>query len=185
MKIYTRTGDGGETGLFGGRRVPKDDLRVEAYGTIDELNACIGWAASLCGGLTILEDLRSIQSVLMDAGSDLATPPDAAEAVRSKSASVAPEAPVKLEALIDRLEAELDPLTHFLLPGGCPEAAALHVCRTVCRRAERRVVALGRETHMNPAVLVFLNRLSDALFVMARWVNARRGAEETPWRGTR
>jgi cob(I)alamin adenosyltransferase len=92
---------------------------------------------------------------------------------------------VKLEALIDRLEAELDPLTHFLLPGGCPEAAALHVCRTVCRRAERRVVALGRETHMNPAVLVFLNRLSDALFVMARWVNARRGAEETPWRGTR
>jgi cob(I)alamin adenosyltransferase len=182
VKIYTRSGDGGATGLFGGQRVAKTHPRVEAYGAVDELNACLGLVAAVCAPDD--DDLRGrlarVQSRLFDIGSDLATPP--ASRAGSWIARAQPEWATELEADIDRMEAELPPLTSFILPGGNSTAAALHFARTVCRRAERRVVG-AREAgeEVSEAVSVYLNRLSDWLFVAARWANARAGVAEVPW----
>lgn len=177
MKIYTKEGDGGETGLYGGQRVWKDALRVETYGTVDECNAALGAA------LTRIEDgeargiVTRIQGELFEVGADLATPLARGEA----AGRVGAEATARLEAEIDRFEAELPPLRHFILPGGSPGGAALHQARAVCRRAERRLVALGQAEPVNPEVARYLNRLSDHLFVLARLVNGRAGAPETIW----
>ncbi len=181
MKIYTKTGDGGETGLFGGRRVRKDDLRVAAYGDVDELNSLLGFAESHVRDLGLTDLVRDLQRDLLTLGSDLASPPDLSPAAAVKAVRIAPDAVTRLEGLIDRYEAENEPLTRFILPGGDPGAAALQVCRTVCRRAERAVVALARAEAVNPSAVPYLNRLSDFLFVLARFVNRRRGITEPQW----
>ena len=184
MKIYTRRGDGGETDLFGGERVAKDALRVEAYGAVDEANAMLGLALAS----TRHDDLRAIgeeiQARLFDLGGYLATP-DASR--REKGDVPEPEAEdvAKLEAHIDALEEGLAPLKSFILPGGVPAAAAFHGARTVCRRAERRCVALHRQESLSAASLRYVNRLSDLLFVMARVENHRAGVADVPWRGPR
>jgi len=182
VKIYTRRGDSGETDLFGGPRVGKDDLRVEAYGAVDELNAVVG----LCAAMTASDDLRSalraIQSALFDLGAYLAAP-DSRRREKGGIEGVAGEDVASLEHHIDTLEAELEPLARFILPGGTPASAALHVARTVCRRAERRVVALHRGTPQSEVALRYVNRLSDLLFVMARVENRRAGAGDVEWVG--
>ncbi len=179
MKIYTRTGDDGTTALFGGGRVPKSHPRIAAYGTIDELNAWLGLARTqLLPEESDLEALlQRLQGMLFEIGADLATPLDSrARTVRIESAHT--EA---IEREIDRLEAQLPPLKTFILPGGTPAAATLHIARTVCRRAERLVVEAAQQEVLNPEVMRFLNRLSDLLFVLARWINHQRGLSETPW----
>ncbi len=191
IKIYTRTGDEGETGLFGGQRVPKDDLRVEAYGTVDELNAALGIAHALRAEPELDALLLTLQHDLFSLGADLATPE---EKDRSKGAvrieRVAASRVDRLETLIDRYEAELPPLTRFILPGGHPLAAALHGARTVCRRAERRCLTLSRslgelseadEEPINTEVIRYLNRLSDLLFVLARAANFRHSVPDILW----
>jgi len=181
MKIYTRTGDAGETGLFGGGRVAKDQLRVRAYGEVDEANAAVGAARALAGpeqgDLGAL--LARVQDQLFTVGAELASPHGAK--ARAAVPAIDPAWTAALEAAIDRMDAELPPLTRFVLPGGTPLAAALHLARCVCRRAEREVVALSREAEVEPAALAYLNRLSDFLFVAARLANRRAGAEETTW----
>jgi len=181
MKIYTKTGDGGETGLFGGRRVKKSDRRVEAYGSVDEVNAHLGWAAALLAHLPLDQEIREIQSDLFDLGTDLATAPGTPAA--SNAARIDETQIRRLEGLIDRWQAEAPPLKNFILPGGAPGAAALHVCRTVCRRAERSTVRLSLAEPVGPHAIVYLNRLSDLLFVLARWVNAREKISEPIWKG--
>ncbi len=181
MKIYTKTGDRGETGLFGGKRVKKSESRVEAYGGVDELSAHLGWAGSLLAHLPLDKEIRAIQADLFNLGASLATDPGGA-AVPS-SAAIGETEVRRLEALIDEREAELQPLKHFILPGGAPGAAALQVCRTVCRRAERAVVRLSLSEPVDPRAIVYLNRLSDLLFVLARWVNAREKISEPIWKG--
>ena len=182
MKIYTRTGDEGETGLFGGPRVRKDAQRVEAYGAVDELNAVLGTAVAALAGTELHAMLLEVQSTLFDLGGELATP-----AVRERAAAgqLAPQVPVesieRLEGWIDQLEEDLEPLTQFILPGGAPAAASLHHARTVCRRAERRAVTLAASEEVSGAALRYLNRLSDFLFVAARSVNAQAGVEEPRW----
>jgi cob(I)alamin adenosyltransferase len=180
MKIYTRTGDAGDTGLFGGQRVAKTHPRVEAYGVVDELNACLGLAVAWCDDADLAARLLHIQARLFDLGSDLATPPE------SKAGAwvgrTQPEWAATLEADIDAMERELAPLTSFILPGGTRTAALLHLGRTVCRRAERRVVgARDAGEDLSEAVSVYLNRLSDWLFVAARLANARAGVPDLPW----
>ncbi|MBP7569380.1 MAG: cob(I)yrinic acid a,c-diamide adenosyltransferase [Acidobacteria bacterium] len=179
MKIYTRTGDAGETALFDGRRVPKSDLRVEAYGDVDELNAVVGLV--LAEGLDedLAAMLRAVQRDLFALGGRLADPAGKIAGRVGKVAIGDPDI-ARLEEWIDALEMELIPLRHFILPGGTRAASLLHVCRTVCRRAERRVVQLGSEA-VEPALLAYLNRLSDFLFVLARAANRRAGVAETEW----
>lgn len=179
-RIYTKTGDEGLTGLGGGQRVPKDSARVETYGTVDELNSQIGvaLATGLCELLTT--ELARIQNELFDLGSDLATP--AESQARHPVPTVEMRHIEKLEHLIDELNEVVGPLANFLLPGGSPGAAQLHVARTVCRRAERLATSLAREERIGPTVLPYLNRLSDALFVMARFENHERGVTEPLWR---
>jgi len=177
MKIYTKEGDEGETGLYGGQRVWKDALRVETYGTVDECNAVLGAALTLIEDAEAREVVTRIQGELFEVGADLATPLARGEA----AGRVGAEATARLEAEIDRFEAELPPLRHFILPGGSPGGAALHQARAVCRRAERRLVALGQAEPVSPEVARYLNRLSDHLFVLARLVNSRAGAPETIW----
>lgn len=184
MKIYTRTGDKGETGLFGGDRVPKTHPRVEAYGDVDELNSAIGLALALGGADApgdLVAALRHIQDRLFDLGADLATPPGTAAG--DWLTRVPPAWSTELEAAIDVLTSTLSPLTAFILPGGTPLAGALHVARTVCRRAERRVLAAANagETIGAP-VVTYLNRLSDYLFVAARYANAQAGTADVAWR---
>lgn len=178
-RIYTKTGDQGVTGLGGGQRVPKDSVRVETYGTVDELNSQIGvaLATGLCERL--MTELAQIQNELFDLGSDLATP--ASSQARHPVPTVAPRHIAKLERLIDELNAIVGPLVNFLLPGGSPGAAQLHVARTVCRRAERCATTLARDESIGPTVLPYLNRLSDALFVMARFENHERDVDEPLW----
>ena len=178
MKIYTRTGDDGTTGLLGKARVPKHDARVEAYGSVDELNALLGVAHAQDGAKVLGELLPGFQSTLFQLGAELATV-DAA--MLAKLSRVSADDVVSLEREIDRLEAELSPLTQFVLPGGAPLAAALHHARTVCRRAERRVTALAAREAVSPHVVHWLNRLADLLFVMARFANARAGVPERTW----
>jgi len=179
VKIYTKTGDAGETGLFGGPRVRKSDARVEAYGEVDELNAALGVVRAQVEDPELDGHLGRIQDQLFCVGAELATPQGAR--ARSAIPAVEPAWTARLEEVIDRLEGELPPLSHFVLPGGSRTAAALHLARCVCRRAERRVVALAAETEVAPAVLAYLNRLSDFLFVAARVANHRARRAETPW----
>ncbi len=178
-KLYTRTGDGGLTRLGAGTEVAKDSLRVRAYGTVDELNSCIGKAIAvrLCERLSA--ELTAIQNQLFDLGGDLATPES--ENPEFDVPRIGTGHVNKLEVLIDELTEVVGPLENFILPGGSPGAAALHVARTVCRRAERRVVSLAREENVGADKVSYLNRLSDALFVMARFENREAGVEEPLW----
>jgi cob(I)alamin adenosyltransferase len=179
VRIYTKTGDGGETSLFDGTRVPKTDLRVAAYGDVDELQAALGVCATHEVGGDVSEMLVTIQRDLFLLGARLADPSHRIAARVTKI--VVDETSVsRLEQWIDRLEATLPPLRHFILSGGSPGGAALHLARTVCRRAERSVLAVGTEA-IEATVLIYLNRLSDLLFVMARAVNHRAGVAETEW----
>jgi cob(I)alamin adenosyltransferase len=182
LRIYTRTGDDGTTGLFGGRRVSKADCRVEAYGSVDELNAQIGLAVTLCPDPDLCGLLLSIQHDLFSIGADLATPPDdSGSHGRATVEPVTGDRAQRLESEIDRLEIELEPLRAFILPGGSALASHLHVCRSVCRRAERRTIALSHADVTNPEIIRYLNRLSDFLFVAARVANARAGVADVPW----
>ena len=178
-KIYTKTGDEGLTGLGGGRRVPKDSARVRAYGTVDELNSAIGVALALGLSERLTSELATIQNELFDLGSDLCWPSD--DERRERIPTVQPKHVTKLEQLIDELNGIVGPLQNFLLPGGSPGAAQLHVARTICRRAERETITLSREETIGELVLPYLNRLSDALFVMARYENHERGVAEPLW----
>ena len=182
MKIYTKRGDAGKTDLFGGERVGKDALRVAAYGDVDELNAVVGVAAASGCDEALADSLQTIQSALFDLGASLATP-DPAHREKAGVAGVNTSDIERLEALIDQLEGGLEPLKTFILPGGTPAAAAFHVARTVCRRAEREVVRLassGGES-VEAASLKYLNRLSDLFFVIARHENARAGVADVAW----
>jgi cob(I)alamin adenosyltransferase len=181
MKIYTRTGDDGTTGLFGGDRVSKDDLRIHAYGTVDELNSVIGLARTYQADPRTAEILDLIQRDLFVLGSDLAAPRDvkSPHSVRVDEGGVA-----KIERLIDELDAQLPALTNFILPGGTSCAAVLHLARNVCRRAERLAVACQAQEDIGPVVIRFLNRLSDLLFVLARRVNREAGVEDVVWKKT-
>jgi cob(I)alamin adenosyltransferase len=179
MKIYTKTGDAGETSLFDNSRVSKADPRVDAYGEVDELNACLGAARAAGVDDDITRVLTTVQRDLFAVGARLADP-SSRIADRVTKAAVTPEQIALLEQTIDRLETELAPLRRFILPGGSSAGALLHLARTVCRRAERRVVSLGADS-VEPGVIIYLNRLSDLLFVMARAVNHRAGIPETEW----
>jgi cob(I)alamin adenosyltransferase len=179
VKIYTKTGDKGETSLFAGGRVRKDSPRVEAYGTVDELNACLGMICAQLPDGEVLECLRHIQIELFDLGADLATPVTAV--TRKDIPRAREEQTLRLEEWIDRYEEELPPLTRFILPSGSLAGATLHFARTVCRRAERQVVALEQTEQVNPELIRYLNRLSDLLFVLARLVNQQGQMPETTW----
>ena len=178
MKIYTRTGDTGETSLFGGARVRKDDARIEAYGTIDELNSFLGIARASWPSSSLDGELHLIQSDLFDIGAHLASPGT------SRFDGPDPARVAALEQAIDAMESELAPLKSFILPGGSLAAAHLHVARTVCRRAERLVVALRDADEATKASLTYLNRLSDFLFVAARFANHKHGVSDVPWTRT-
>lgn len=180
MKIYTKTGDKGETSLIYGHRIPKDSIRVETYGTIDEANSMIGLAVAYLRGVPfrtedLLVQLMAIQRALFDLGRDLATP---VEKVQEKGYHVRTEHVESLEAYIDSFDEEVPPLTRFILPGGHQAAAALQVARTITRRAERVAVSLSKEESVNPEVQRYLNRLSDYLFVAGRAINYRAGVHE-------
>ena len=178
MKIYTRTGDTGETSLFGGTRARKDDARVDAYGEVDELNAWLGFVRASRLDSVLDEVLLALQRDLFALGAQLADPADKL-APRVTKAVIDDDHIVRLEQLIDRLEGELPPLRRFIVAGGTSAGAALHIARTVCRRAERRIVAL--DPPIDPILLRYVNRLSDLLFVLARVVNHRGGVTETEW----
>ena len=181
LRIYTRTGDEGTTGLFGGGRVDKHHPRVEAYGDVDELNAALGLARAAESMSRIDEVLVPVQRDLFAIGALLATPDRERMHQQLEKARIDDERIAQLERAIDDGEAELEPLKAFILPGGTPKSAALHVARTVCRRAERRVVHVSRDIPIPPMVIVYLNRLSDLLFVLARVANKRAGAGEVTW----
>jgi cob(I)alamin adenosyltransferase len=179
VKIYTKTGDAGETSLFDNTRVSKADPRVDAYGEVDELNASLGAARAAGMDDDVAASLESIQKDLFAIGARLADPTERI-AGRVTKAAVGDADVERLEQTIDRLDAEVPPLRRFILPGGSPAGSLLHLARTVCRRAERRVIALGPGA-VEPILIVYLNRLSDLLFVMARAVNQRRGMPDVEW----
>ncbi len=179
MKIYTKTGDTGETSLFGGARVPKDHVRVAAYGAVDETNAAIGVVRALAQP-PLDQLLLGVQKDLFAIGAQLADPSQKVAARRAKAA-VTPAHVRRLEKAIDARQELLPPLRSFVLPGGTPTASLLHQARTVCRRAERSVVTLARGGHVDRVIVVYLNRLSDLLFVLARFENHRGGVEEPHW----
>jgi cob(I)alamin adenosyltransferase len=179
MKIYTKTGDDGQTGLFGGERVAKSDARVDAYGSVDETNACLGVARATGLAPDIDATLERIQAELFVLGAELATPASHRERLRLPLLGASEVA--ALEAEIDRLEAGLSPLTSFVLPAGTAGASALHLARTVCRRAERGVVGVHDAAQLRPELVVYLNRLSDLLFVMARHQNHWAGVADVAW----
>lgn len=178
-RVYTRTGDDGTTGLGGGQRVAKDSLRIEAYGTVDELNSVIGAAAATGVNETLAAALATIQNDLFHLGSDLCILEE--DKARMPVPQIEERHVLALESLMDRLSEELSPLENFILPGGTPGAAQLHVARTVCRRAERLLVALARQEKVGLFTVKYVNRLSDALFVMARHENRRRGVPDVLW----
>jgi cob(I)alamin adenosyltransferase len=178
MKLYTKRGDDGQTDLIGGVRVSKSHLRVSAYGAVDELNATIGLALADCDIDAIKAPLITVQCRLFDLGADLATPgSDKASSGRLNAGHV-----TDLESVIDAVSDQLDPLRSFILPGGTTLAARLHIARTVCRRAEREVVALSEHDTVDAMATVFLNRLADLLFAMARLANAEAEVPDVPWR---
>jgi cob(I)alamin adenosyltransferase len=176
MKIYTRTGDHGETSLFGGARVAKNDARIEAYGTVDELSSHLGVARASGVPAEVDAVAEQVQRDLFDIGAHLASPGT------SRFPGVDPRRIAELETAIDAMERELAPLTNFILPGGTLAAAQLHVARTVCRRAERLVVALHDETPATLSTIAYLNRLSDYLFVAARFANKRAAVPDVAWK---
>jgi cob(I)alamin adenosyltransferase len=178
-KVYTRTGDDGTTGLGGGQRVGKDTLRIEAYGTVDELNSVLGVALASGVNEAIAAPLAAIQNELFHLGSDLCILEE--DKAKMPVPRIEEQHVVALEKLMDRLSDELSPLENFILPGGSAGAAHLHVARTVCRRAERLVVALSRQEAVGAWTVRYLNRLSDALFVMARHENKECGVPDVPW----
>jgi cob(I)alamin adenosyltransferase len=185
-RVYTRTGDRGETALVGGKRVPKDSLRIEAYGTIDELNSIVGLARvfneeSLDAGEAhrfLDEVLCQLQDELFDLGSELATPP---EFFQQGMYRVGGGEVARLENLMDKCQKDLEPLKSFILPGGGRVGAYLHQCRTVCRRAERDILRLSREEEIKPEVIKYVNRLSDLFFVLSRWIAKQTGEQEYLW----
>jgi cob(I)alamin adenosyltransferase len=178
--LYTRGGDKGETGLYGSKRVPKDSPRVEAYGTIDELNSCIGIAISLCEADDIAKQLKKVQRWLFVSGADLASElPKRTQ--KDRVPRIGARDTKELERMIDELVSKVPRLTKFILPGGGRLAAQLHFARSVCRRAERRVVTLSRGERINPEIVPFMNRLSTYLFDLARWANAREGKPDEVW----
>jgi cob(I)alamin adenosyltransferase len=181
MKIYTKTGDAGDTGLFGGGRVAKNHPRVEAYGDVDELNALLGMVRAADPMPRVDEVLVPIQRDLFAIGALLATPDREKMQKHLDKARVDDARIAELERAIDDGDLELEPLKSFIVPGGTPKAAALHVARTVCRRAERRVVELASDTEIPAVVIVYLNRLSDLLFTLARVANHQAGAGEVTW----
>ncbi|HWW61406.1 MAG TPA: cob(I)yrinic acid a,c-diamide adenosyltransferase [Thermoanaerobaculia bacterium] len=176
MKIYTRTGDLGETSLFGGARVAKSDARIEAYGTVDELNSSLGLARATWPASPLDAQLHQTQHDLFEIGAHLASPGT------SRFPGVDAERIAELERAIDAMEGELEPLRTFILPGGTLVAAQLHVARTICRRAERLVVALNDASPATQSTIAYLNRLSDYLFVAARFANVRQGVSDVPWK---
>ena len=178
-KVYTRTGDDGTTSLGGGRRVPKDSARIEAYGTVDELNSAIGVALAHGLDAGIADPLQSIQNDLFHLGADLCIVEE--DKARVPAPRIEARHVAELERLMDRLSESLPPLENFVLPGGAPGAAALHLARTICRRAERLVISLSRHEAVGPHTISYLNRLSDSLFVMARAENHRRGVPDILW----
>jgi cob(I)alamin adenosyltransferase len=179
LKIYTKTGDKGETALFGGKRVPKDDPRIQAYGTVDELNSVIGMARSFNENKILDLVLSEIQNQLFVLGADLATPSDVKSPATKR---IVVRDYTTLEGIIDDFEGKMAPLNSFILPGGAKAASFLHNARTVCRRAERLVFALRKKDEASEEALIFLNRLSDLLFVLARYVNKIAGVKDIPWK---
>jgi len=185
MKLYTRSGDDGTTGLFGGERVQKDHPRVEAYGTVDELNACIGLAAAACDVRNQLHDrflhiLIAIQSHLFDIGADLATPKGSRH--ESKIVRLSELQITEIERWIDEVDSGNTPMSNFVLPGGAELASRLHLARTVCRRAERLIVHINHSEPVNPQAIIYINRISDLLFAMARRANKGAGVPDVPWK---
>jgi cob(I)alamin adenosyltransferase len=180
MKIYTKAGDDGSTGLIGGQRVPKSDARIECVGAVDELNAAIGWAAVTAGGAVeeLAVKLRSVQNELFIIGSHLACPDDRppAHLPPMEESNIG-----RLEMEMDATTEELEPLRNFILPGGTETSARLHIARAVCRRAERVVVTFSHDRPVSATILTYLNRLSDWLFVQARWANLQSGMEDIEW----
>lgn len=179
MKIYTKTGDSGDTSLFGGQRVPKDALRIEAYGTVDELNSTLGIVVADGPGPDIAGILSQIQHQLFDLGADLATP---RSVVKGSIRRIEPRDSDWLEHQIDKIEPQLKTLRSFILPGGTMVAAHLHFARTVCRRAERVVVRLSRNEDIGEGLTMYLNRLSDLLFVLARFANQNASVPDIRWK---
>lgn len=177
MKIYTKTGDDGTTGLFGGARLSKDHIRIEAYGTVDELNSCIGLLASTINDAEMEGLLRNIQSRLFTIGSNLASQPGK----DMITPDLKEEDIALLEQSIDKMQDSLEPLKHFILPGGSQSISAAHLARTVCRRAERRCVSLSNTSEVDPSIILYLNRLSDFFFVVARWLAHKEGVAEIKW----
>jgi cob(I)alamin adenosyltransferase len=180
MKIYTKTGDSGETSLFGGKRVAKDDLRIQAYGTVDEVNSALGLAYTEVKSEEVKQIIKQIQNELFITGSDLATD------LNNKNSSlhisrINENHSTRLEKYIDELDSKLPQLTNFILPGGLKGAALLHHARTICRRAERQIVSLSKNEKINPQVIIYINRLSDLLFVLARYENHINGVEDILW----
>ena len=181
MKIYTKGGDKGETGLFGGERVPKNSERIEAYGTIDELNSFIGLAVEEVKNNEVKAVLQKIQNQLFTVGSDLATPVN--EKNKKYDIPRVPKAfSEEAEKNIDKFDSELEPLQNFILPGGSKSSALLNICRTICRRAERRVVTLKASNEIGENIIIFLNRLSDLFFVLARYENMISGIPDEIWK---
>jgi len=176
-KIYTKTGDDGTTGLFGGARLPKNHIRIEAYGTVDELNSVIGWLMTFIKDSDTNTFLLSVQSRLFTVGSNLASDPEK----EMITPDLVDEDIRTIEESIDVMQNGLPPLKHFILPGGSPSVSAAHLARTVCRRAERRCVALAYESEVEPKIILYLNRLSDYFFVLARWLAQKEGVEEIKW----
>src|SRR5690606_38108964 len=184
MKIYTKTGDRGETALYGGTRVSKTSARVESYGTIDELNSFIGFAKTEINNEKVLDQLRKIQFDLFTLGSESATPTDKLTLANGKSRLTLMISETEIEELeqwMDEFETELEPLQYFILPGGGKSATSLHICRTVCRRAERSLVFLNETEEVRPELIKYLNRLSDYLFVLARYISKINGETEEYW----
>ena len=181
FKIYTKGGDKGETGLLGGRRLPKNHIRIESYGSVDELNSWVGLIRDMIDFPKVEGVLEEVQNKLFVIGSELASDPSKEwDFAKIQDADV-----LLLEKEIDRMESDLQPLTNFLLPGGHPVVSHCHIARCVCRRAERNVVALDQtEDEVSPILLQYLNRLSDYFFVLSRWTGLKLGAEETPWKSS-
>ncbi len=177
IKIYTKTGDDGTTGLFGGARLPKHHIRIEAYGTVDELNSVIGWLMAFVQHGETYELLQTIQARLFTVGSNLASDPDK----DMITPDLTDNDTQMLEKSIDSMQSELPELKHFILPGGSEAISAAHLARTVCRRAERRCVALAFDSQVEPIIILYLNRLSDYFFVLARWIGHQEGVQEIKW----
>ena len=186
MKLYTKRGDDGSTDLFGGARVLKESLRVEAYGTVDEVNSFVGYARAACRHEELSIVLATLQNRLFEAGADLSTPrPAAGDADKAAMPRIGEEHVREAEAMIDKLCEPLPPMRHFILPGGSELSARLHLARTASRRAERLCLALSRREVLGPDLLIYLNRLSDLFFAMARRANQLEGVEDVPWTGAK